>query len=470
MRIGYACQTIGVPNAAYRTCTKKYATPDILIERIAWNLDVLSRVIDWNLKNGIFMFRISSDLVPFGSSPVNTVPWKELFAPKLAEIGEKIRAGGMRVSMHPGQYTVLNSPDPDVVRRAAEDLDYHAAVLDGMGLDETHKLILHVGGVYGDRPRAAQRFVENWKTLCEPVRRRLVIENDDRSWSAGEVFEIARALGIPPVFDNLHHRLNPTKTPVPAAEEGSSPGIRPTPESASHQAFEPPATILLEADADEAEWVRLFSTLWGGVNGRQKIHYSQQAEGQKPGAHSRSIAIEPFLRFVEKLNAAMPESVPDIMLEVKDKNLSAVKCICCTSPGRLMQALEKEWSRYKYTVLEHEPNVYREIRAFLADKTAPADAERAIGFYMRLEQALAAPIEPGKAENAALHVWGYMKNVATDRERAAFFTRLEAYRNGTGKLEAVRRCLRTLAEKYGQSYLTDSLYFDLDMDSAGDGE
>ena len=70
-RIGYACITLGEHDIAYRTCRQTNATPDLLMQIIAHNLDALERAIDYNQRNGIRLFRISSDLIPFGSSPVN---------------------------------------------------------------------------------------------------------------------------------------------------------------------------------------------------------------------------------------------------------------------------------------------------------------------------------------------------------------------------------------------------------------
>ena len=87
------------------------------------------------------------------------------FEPHLAALGRKARRHGIRLSMHPGQYTVLNSPDADVVERAKLDLAYHAAFLDALGMDASGKIVLHVGGAYGDKPRALERFANAYATL-----------------------------------------------------------------------------------------------------------------------------------------------------------------------------------------------------------------------------------------------------------------------------------------------------------------
>ena len=142
--------------------------------------------------------------------------------------------------------------------------------------------------------------------------------------------------------------------------------------------------------------------------------------------------------------------MPDIMLEVKDKNLSAIKCILCTSEHGRFSQLEREWARYKYAVLEHDQTAYLALRALLKDKrTWPA-----VPFYEIAERALAAPVEPGSFRNAAQHVWGYVAPHATARERAAFELLLER-----DDRPAAKRKLHALAEKYDQPYLLESYYF-----------
>jgi len=112
---------------------QRNATPEKLTEVTAHNLEALEKMIDYNLANDIRLYRISSDLIPFGSSPVNALDWPEIHKEAFDRIGAKIRKSGMRVSLHPGQYTVLNSPTEDVVERAILDLEYHTKMLACIG-------------------------------------------------------------------------------------------------------------------------------------------------------------------------------------------------------------------------------------------------------------------------------------------------------------------------------------------------
>jgi UV DNA damage endonuclease len=416
MRIGYACQTLGLPGVVYRSCLRQNASEARLLELIEHNLRVLDAVIAYNLSQEIRLFRISSDLIPFGSSPVNPLPWWQLFADQLAGIGARIRGGGMRVSMHPGQYTVLNAADPAVACRAVDDLVYHNRVLDGLGLGPEHKIVLHIGGVYGDKPAALQRFVAAVAALDPALRRRLVIENDEISYTIADVLAVGRHLAVPVVFDNLHHQLNP-----------------------------PPE------QRDDLAWIEICRPLWTEADGPQKIHYAQQDPLKRRGAHAETIAVSAFVDYCRSLS----RDDLDIMLEVKDKNWSARKCQICLSAGNQMQALEQEWSRYKYLVLEHAPAIYQEIRRLLRDKTGSP----ALAFYALIEQALLLEPSPGQVENAALHVWGYFKRQASEREIVGFQALLDRYRGGQISRRRLKAYLAALTKRYSQPYLSASYYF-----------
>ncbi len=143
------------------------------------------------------------------------------------------------------------------------------------------------------------------------------------------------------------------------------------------------------------------------------------------------------------------------MLEVKDKNLSTIKCQNATTETKHLKLLEKEWGRYKYTILGKSPAIYQAIRTLLKDKTAYPVIE----FYMLIEDALKKETLTGAAENAAHHVWGYFKNKATPQERNAFENSMGNYRNGTGSLATLKCQLFGLATKYEEKYLMQSLYF-----------
>jgi len=249
------------------------ATPDRLRQLIAANLGALEAILAWNAEHGIEVFRVTSNLIPFGSHPVNRIAWWDEFAERFADIGA--RAG--RLSTHPGQYTVLSSANASVVDAAVAELEYHNRLLDAFGLGPSHKIVLHVG--------STERFEANFARLGEGTRSRLVLENDERQ-PLCDVLPLAERLGVPVVFDVFHHRLAPSF-------DGLS--IR--------------------------ELVQLTGETWGEVDGRQKIHFSTQAPGKRPGAHADTIDLEVFGELVDQVG----DFPLDCMLEVKDKEQSVMR-------------------------------------------------------------------------------------------------------------------------------------------------
>lgn len=413
MNIGYACLTEGVLNTRLKTCNLKNASLTHLDSIIQSNLNSLDTMLEYNIKNGIKLLRISSDIIPFGSHPINTSIWWETFDIKLKEIGCKAKANGIRLTMHPGQYTVLNSPSQDVVERAVKELQYHARFLDSMNLGPESKMILHIGGVYGNKESAIERFIEQYRLLDDNIKDRLVIENDDKQYTISDVLSIGKSEGIPVVFDNLHNELNS------------------------------------DDSRTEFEWITVCGKTWKPKDGHQKIHYSQQAANKRRGSHSDTLDVEKFLDFYKNIQ----NSDIDIMVEVKDKNLSAIKCINAISSPKIIR-LEKEWGRYKYLILEHSPRIYDEIRQLLKPKNAYPVTE----FYKLIDEAMKIPISSGKAINTAQHIWGYVSNLADEKERKKFENNLDKI-NGGGSTTAAKRILWKLSIERKQEYLLDSLYF-----------
>ncbi|HUM56403.1 MAG TPA: UV DNA damage repair endonuclease UvsE [Bacillota bacterium] len=333
---------------------------------------------------------------------------------KINELNELIKDSGMRVSMHPGQYTVINSPKSAVVSAAEKDLEYHAKILDALGINTEHKIVLHMGGTYGDKEEAKKRFVSRCRNLKPALTARLVIENDDRSFNIGDVLESAEKLKLPVIYDNLHNAVN-------RADDLTS----------------------------DVQWIKKCKSTWREKDGPQKIHYSQQNKDKRPGAHSETIKTEEFIGYYQDL----PGKDIDIMLEVKDKNMSAVKCINCVSK-RGIKELEKEWGRYKYLVLEHSPAGYQAVRNMLKDKKSYP----AVPMYLTIENSMDKKKIKGDAVNAAQHVWGYFKNKASENEKNRFEKILQKYLLGGSEIKSIKKYLLTLSKKYCEDYLLEGYY------------
>ena len=183
------------------------------------SLEYVDAILDHLDRHDIRMYRMSSDLAPYATHP--DMPQfhgmvKES-ASELRAIGSKAKALDIRLSFHPSQFVVLNSPDPELVRKSVWDLASQAEMLDLMDLGPEAVLVIHVGGVYGDLQASRARWVETWKTLPEPVRRRLVLEHDDLRFSAADVLWIHEHTGVRLIFDYQHFWcLNPERAELRA--------------------------------------------------------------------------------------------------------------------------------------------------------------------------------------------------------------------------------------------------------------
>jgi UV DNA damage endonuclease len=172
------------------------------------SLEYLRAILDYLAANDIAMYRFASGLAPYASHPELTQFHAQLdeCADELAAVGRVVAERGIRLSSHPGQYTVLNSEDPQVQRLAAAELEVQAGLLDGLGCGPDAVVVLHVGGAAGGTGAAFDRFESGLEQLSDAARARLVIENDDRSFGLAEVLELSRRTGLRVVWDALHHR------------------------------------------------------------------------------------------------------------------------------------------------------------------------------------------------------------------------------------------------------------------------
>jgi UV DNA damage endonuclease len=156
------------------------------------------------------MYRVATALAPYASHPTLTQfhGQVEESGEELAAIGRLVRDRDIRISSHPGQYTVLNSTDTDVQAAAVAELEVQAALFDAMGLGPEAVVVLHVGGSAGGIPAACARFLVGFDLLSDAARGRLVIENDDRSFGTRDVLELAERTGLRVVWDVLHHHCH----------------------------------------------------------------------------------------------------------------------------------------------------------------------------------------------------------------------------------------------------------------------
>jgi UV DNA damage endonuclease len=173
----------------------------------------LDKIIDWNILNGYNFFRITSELAPWKSEyEWNDLKDIERIKMYLHSAGVKAKSHNLRITSHPGPFNVLTSPHPHVVDNCITDLTIHGEVFDMMGLSRTphNKINIHIGGAYGDKESAMERFCVNFERLPDSVKSRLTVENDDKAsmYSVKDLYEgVYKRIGIPIVFDYHHHKF-----------------------------------------------------------------------------------------------------------------------------------------------------------------------------------------------------------------------------------------------------------------------
>ncbi|KAL8714369.1 MAG: hypothetical protein Q9220_001702 [cf. Caloplaca sp. 1 TL-2023] len=175
------------------------------------NIRDIPKMLRWNDRYGIKFLRLSSEMFPFASHEEYGYKLAPFASEALAEVGKVAAELGHRLTTHPGQFTQLGSPRKSVIDNALRDLDYHAELLSLLKLppqqDRDAVMILHLGGVFGDKEATLNRFRENYAKLPQAVKNRLVLENDDVSWSVHELLPLCEELNIPMVLDFHHNNI-----------------------------------------------------------------------------------------------------------------------------------------------------------------------------------------------------------------------------------------------------------------------
>jgi UV DNA damage endonuclease len=151
MKIGYPCINNSIPRNVPSTFRLVSYSESKMIQTVKDNILHLNQILRYNVKNNLLFFRISSGLIPFASHPVCKFAWYKFFQSEIQQIGDYIKRYNIRISMHPDQFVVLNSPNEKVLENSINELKYHCNLLDTMCLDYTAKVQIHVGGVYGNK-------------------------------------------------------------------------------------------------------------------------------------------------------------------------------------------------------------------------------------------------------------------------------------------------------------------------------
>lgn len=296
IRFGYVAIALDVPDGSpNKTVTvkavEKIANPEGRIGRLRRltreNLATTLRILRYNAANQIHLYRFTSKTVPLATHSI-AAGWDYIgeFYEEWREIGDYIRKHDMRVSAHPDHYTLLNSLQPEVLSTSLRDLDYHVTMLEAMGLAAEPQLVFHVGGVYGNKQSSLDRFTREFEQLPERVRSRLMLENDDKMYSAADVLRLCQKINCPMVLDIHHH------------------------------------AYLNQGEQLENLWPEIIAT-WG--EHRPKIHISSPKNSKDFRSHADYVQVEDFLPFLQA--AKVVDRDFDVMVEAKQKDLAMFRFI-----------------------------------------------------------------------------------------------------------------------------------------------
>ena len=259
------------------------------IKKSEMNIKDISKLLKWNYNHHIECLRISSDLFPHYTN-YTRIEESDRYSIKFAK--EELKSAGdlskkleIRITMHPGQFCVVGTPYEEVFNSTIRELQMHSDILDMMELDFNSIIVIHGGGVYGNKEKTIERWIENYHKLPLSVKIRLVLENDEKNYSIIDCLKINKILHIPIVFDNHHFECYK--------------------QYHTNEKFDN-IEIYIQASIDT----------WVAKGLRPKFHISEQNPDKVIGAHSDFIQTFPdyYLEIPKKYSVGI-----DIMIEAKAK-------------------------------------------------------------------------------------------------------------------------------------------------------
>ena len=248
------------------------------------NVDEHLKIISTLVADNIHSFRISSSLLPLFEFAGDIARNDQILLRKFHLLGELFRKHDIRVTTHPGQFTVLSSDRDVVVQNSIRELEYHAWMFDMMGLSQTAHNAINIHGGKADR---SERLIDVIKTLPANVRNRLTLENDEKCYNVKQLLQIHEKCGVPVVLDSHHYNFN--------------------------------SNDLIYDDA-------YFATVstWGQIKPLQ--HLSNTEPGMENGSFNEKRSHSNFIHYVNQhqLDALRANTI-DVDIEAKMKNIALLK-------------------------------------------------------------------------------------------------------------------------------------------------
>ena len=256
------------------------------------NLEALEEILKYNIENQIHFYRITSALIPLVTHPeVGYWGHREIFKKDFYYIGKLIKESNMRVDTHPDEFNVINSANPKVVENTIINLSRQVEWFEDMNYKEG-KMVIQIGGATGGKEAALKRFVENFDKFPKDIQEKIIIENDDKTYTAKETLSLCRELKIPMVLDIHHHNCN-------------------------------------NNGEDIKDLLEDILNTWKNEDLPPKMHFSSPKDktlvDKVDKKHSDFIEAQDFIKFIELLKVFNRDV--DIMLECKEKDIALFKLV-----------------------------------------------------------------------------------------------------------------------------------------------
>lgn len=296
IRLGYVAISLGLKNVTssstvtytyYQKLRAKEKQINKLKKTTLSNFHDLKKILEYNVKNEIHFYRITSNLIPLSTHPEVNWDYFDIFDVELKSVGNIINKYNMRVDTHPDQFNVINSINKEVVENTIRNLLFHTNFFKKLNYP-LGKMVLHVGSGAGGKDKAINRFIENFKLFPEEIRTKLLLENDDKTFTAKDTLYLCQKLNIPMVLDVHHHVCNNN------------------------------GEVLSDFIDD------IFNT-WKKETLPPKIHFSSPKEGKYDRRHADYINEEDFIIFIEICKKYNKDF--DIMIEAKKKDFALFKLV-----------------------------------------------------------------------------------------------------------------------------------------------
>lgn len=306
VRLGYVAIALGLPkvtsssSVTYTYYEKLNNEKERLnkLKKVTYsNIMDLIKILNYNIEKDIHFYRITSALIPLATHPSVDWNYRKLFLEDIRIVGKIIRDNNMRVDTHPDQFNVINSIDEKVVENTKRNLLFHVNLFKDMDYPQG-KMVIHIGSAAGGKEKALKRFINNFNCFPREITSKLILENDDKTFTAVETLRLCKELGVPMVLDVHHHICN---------NDGHN----------------------IEDMLPE-----IFDT-WKDEFFPPKLHFSSPRNGPRDRKHADYIDAKNFVEFIE-ICKPLDKDI-DIMLEAKMKDLALFKLVDS------IKKLRKDW-------------------------------------------------------------------------------------------------------------------------------